>query len=157
MRDLGTPVYSRKLFEAILHYFADSAEVCVVRLGETPVAGAIVVHGRGITEVPSASSLRQFNPLCANMLMYWNLLNRSMERGQAVFDFGRSTRGSSTYKFKKQWGAVEHQAVWQYALRGDAAELNPDNPKYGRMVQLWKRLPVRITRMIGPAIVRGIP
>ena len=157
MRDLGTPVYSRKLFQAILHYFPSSAELCVVRLGEQPVAGAILVHGKGITEVPSASSLRQFNSLCANMLMYWNLLNRSIERGQAIFDFGRSTRGSNTYKFKRQWGAVECPAVWQYALRGEAAELNPDNPKYGRFVQLWKRLPVRITRMIGPAIVRGIP
>lgn len=157
MRDLGTPVYSRKLFGAILRHFPTEAELCVIRLGIQPVAGALLIHGHGTTEVPSASSLREFNPLCANMLMYWNLLDRAIERGQAVFDFGRATRDSSTHKFKKQWGAEESPAVWQYGLRGGAANLRPDNPKYGRFVQLWKRLPVRVTRVIGPSIVRGIP
>jgi FemAB-related protein (PEP-CTERM system-associated) len=157
MRDLGTPVYSRKLFAATLRYFTDSAELCVVRLGAKPVSAAILVHGKGITEVPSASSLREFNSTCANMLMYWNLLDRAIDRGQSLFDFGRATRGSSTYKFKKQWGAVESPAIWQYALHGGAADLRSDNPKYERFVKLWKRLPVRVTRVIGPAIVRGIP
>jgi FemAB-related protein (PEP-CTERM system-associated) len=157
MRDLGTPVYGRKLFQAVLRYFPESAELCVVRLGTKPVAGALVVHGKGISEVPSASSLREFNSLCANMFMYWNLLDRAIERGQSLLDFGRSTRGSNSYKFKKQWGAEESPAVWQYSHRGEAADLQPDNPKYGRLVQIWKRLPVSVTRVIGPAIVRGIP
>ena len=157
MRDLGTPVYSRKLFSAILRYFPDDAELCVVRLGDKALAASILVHGKGITEVPSASSLRSFNSTCANMLMYWNLLDRAIERGQSTFDFGRATRGSSIHRFKKQWGAVESPAIWQYAHRGDAADLHADSPKYERFVKLWKRLPVRVTRVIGPAIVRGIP
>jgi FemAB-related protein (PEP-CTERM system-associated) len=158
MRDLGTPVYSRKLFWAILRHFPEAAEICVVRQNERALAASLLVHGKGISEVPSASSLRAFNPLCANMLMYWNLLERGIERGQAVFDFGRATRGSSTYKFKQQWGAVEYPAIWQYAFRGGlAADLRPDNPKYERFVRLWQNLPVGVTRLIGPPIVRGIP
>jgi serine/alanine adding enzyme len=157
MRDLGTPVYSRALFRAILRYFPDHAELCVVHHGERPVAGALLVHGKGVTEVPSASCLRAFNPLCANMLMYWNLLDRSIQRGQSIFDFGRATRGSNTYRFKKQWGAIEAPATWQFHRRGGAAELRPDNPKFSRLVRMWQRLPVRVTRVIGPAIVRGIP
>lgn len=157
MRDLGTPVYGRRLFAAILRHFPGAAEVCVVRLGDRPVAGALLVHGKGITEVPSASSLRAFNPLCANMLMYWNLLDRAVARGQRAFDFGRATRDGSTYKFKKQWGAVESPAVWQYHLAGAAADLRPENPRYSRLVKVWQRLPVRLASLLGPAIVRGIP
>ncbi len=75
-----------------------------------------------------------------------------------MFDFGRSSEGSNTYRFKKQWGAEPHPAVWQYYLRqGSAGDMRAENPKYQRMIRIWQRLPVRLTRWIGPAIVRGIP
>lgn len=92
------------------------------------------------------------------MLMYRHLLDRAVERGQEVFDFGRSTTNGTTFKFKKQWGAETHPATWQYHLRdGDAGEMRPDNPKYQRLIRLWQRLPVPVTRLVGPMIVRGIP
>jgi FemAB-related protein (PEP-CTERM system-associated) len=158
MRDLGTPVYGRGLFEAILAEFPDRAEFCVVRAGALPVAAALLLHGWGVTEVPSASSLREFNQTNANMLMYWHLLERAVQRGQDVFDFGRSSEGSGTFQFKKQWGASPSPAEWQYRLRaGDVGDMRPDNPRYGLMIRLWRRLPVALTRLLGPGIVRGIP
>src|SRR5262249_40980442 len=112
----------------------------------------------GTSEVPSASSLRAYNPACANMMMYWHLLERAVQRGQAVFDFGRSTLGGSTYRFKRQWGALATEAVWQYYVRrGSIRAGRPGDPRYGRMIRAWQRLPVWLTRLIGPLIVRGIP
>jgi FemAB-related protein (PEP-CTERM system-associated) len=158
MRDLGTPVYSRSLFVRVLDQFPGRAELCVVRAGQLAVAGALLLHGWGVTEVPSASSLRSHNHTNANMLMYYHLLERSIQREQDIFDFGRSTPDSGTYKFKKQWGATPAAAHWQSCLRvGSLDETRPDNPRYGLMVRLWKRLPVSLTRVIGPQIVRGIP
>lgn len=158
MRDLGTPVFGRPLFRSILRHFPDRAEICVVRTGLRPVASALLLHGWGVTEVPSASSLREMNSACVNMLMYWQLLERAIERGQRVFDFGRSTRDGNTFRFKKQWGAEPHPANWQYYARsGGVGQLRNDNPKYGRMIRTWQRLPVWLTRLIGPPIVRGIP
>lgn len=158
MRDLGTPVYSREFFRIILTTFGEAAELCVVRAGERPVAAALLLHGPGITEVPTASSLKEFNSICANMLMYRHLLDRAVERGQSVFDFGRSTEGSTTHKFKKQWGALPFPATWQYYIReGTVGEMRPDNPRYQRMIRVWQRLPVRVTQVLGPRIVRGIP
>jgi FemAB-related protein (PEP-CTERM system-associated) len=158
MRDLGTPVYSKRLFQAILETFLNRAEICVVRLGKRAVAGALLLHGWGVTEVPSASSLRKYNYTNANMLMYWHLLERAVEREQDVFDFGRSSEESNTYRFKKQWGAAPSPAEWQYYLReGGVQDMRPENPRYGLMIRLWKRLPVALTRLLGPMIVRGIP
>jgi FemAB-related protein (PEP-CTERM system-associated) len=158
MRDLGTPVYGRPLFARVLDQFPNQAELCVVRSGRLAVAGALLLHGWGVTEVPSASSLRSHNHTNANMLMYWHLLERAIQRGQDVFDFGRSTPGTGPYNFKKQWGASPAQACWQSYLRcGSLEETRPDNPRYRRMVSLWKRLPLSLTRFIGPRIVRGIP
>jgi FemAB-related protein (PEP-CTERM system-associated) len=158
MRDLGTPVFSRRLFLEIVRQFPDRAEFCVVRAGRTPVAAALLLHGWGITEVPSASSLRQHNHTRSNMLLYWKLLERTVERGQGVFDFGRSSPESNTYQFKRQWGAIPFPAEWQHYVRhGSAADMRPDNPRFSRLVHVWQRLPVGLTRWIGPAIVRGIP
>ena len=71
------------------------------------------------------------------------------------------TRGAGVmvYKFKEQWGAQPHPLFWQYALRpGESLpELNPDNPKYALAIRVWQRLPLWITRFIGPSIVRNIP
>ena len=158
MRDLGTPVFGRRLFRAIVTQFPDQAEFCVARSGNRPAAAALLLHGGGTTEVPSASALRRYNPSNVNMLMYWHLLCRAVERGQATFDFGRSSQQSNTYRFKKQWGAEPHPACWQYYVRqGTVGDMRPEGGKYDRMIRLWQRLPVWLTRLIGPPIVRGIP
>lgn len=158
MRDLGTPVYPMRLFAQVLRTFPQSSEVCVVRLNGAPIAAALLLHGRNVTEVPSASSLRDFNDTCANMLMYWRLVERAIQRGQSIFDFGRSSPGSGTYKFKAQWGARPEPSVWQYyPRRGRIGDMRADNPKYQRFIRMWQRLPVRLTQVLGPRIVRGIP
>jgi FemAB-related protein (PEP-CTERM system-associated) len=158
MRDLGTPVFSRSFFQSILTHFAHEAELCVVRLSGKAVAAALAVHSRGITEVPSVSTLRAYRSTAANSFMYWRLIQRAVERGQTIFDFGRSTVDSSTFAFKKKWGARPEPLVWQYYLRkGKATDMRPEGGKYDRMIAIWRRLPVGVTRVIGPAIVRGIP
>jgi len=158
MRDLGTPVYGKRLFWAVLDSFQNDAELCVVRLDKQAVAAALLVHGPNFTEVPSASSLRRFNSTNANMLMYWHLLQRAIQRGSAYFDFGRSSPDSGTYRFKTQWGAVPCPAVWQYyVLRGSTDHVRPENRRFQLAIQVWKRLPVWLTRLVGPPIVRGIP
>lgn len=158
MRDLGTPPFSKQLFASMLSRFDGNAEICSVHLNGKPIASGFLLHGPGVTLIPSASSLREYNRTSCNMLMYWHALRRSVERGQHTFDFGRSSREAGTWKFKKQWGAVEQPAVWQYHLRqGNASDMRPGSGKYDRVIQVWQKLPVWLTRMIGPSIVRGIP
>ena len=163
MRDLGTPVYSKKLFRSVVGSFGGfsdrgQAEFCIVRLQSQPISVALLVHHQGISEVPSASALRRWNSTGANMWMYWNLLQRGIEKGSSEFDFGRSSVGSGTYKFKEQWGAKPQQAVWQYYVRkGDPSDMRPDSPSKIRLVNVWKKLPLWLTRLVGPSIVRGIP
>jgi FemAB-related protein (PEP-CTERM system-associated) len=158
MRDLGTPVYSKKLFLSILEQFPDRAELCIVRHEKLPVAAALLLHGWGVTEVPSASSLRSHSRTNANMLMYFHLLARAVERGQDVFDFGRSTPESGTFAFKSQWGAQPSGTEWQSYLRvGSLDETKPDNPKFQWRIRLWQKLPLWLASAVGPWVVRGIP
>ena len=155
MRDLGTPVFGRRLFSSILARFGSEAEFCIVRQGRRPIAGGLLLHGNGVTQVPSASSLRSFNSTCVNMLMYWRLLERAIARGQRVFDFGRSTIDSNTFQFKSQW--VKNLS----RPSGSTTSARVQSAACGRIGQLWcavrvwRRLPVWLTRLIGPSIVAG--
>lgn len=159
MRDLGSPVHSKRFFESVLTTFHDRSRVLSVSSGPMPIAASLVLwHGKEI-EVPWASAIRSYNPLCPNVLLYWEMLKLAVERGFARFDFGRSTPHEGTYQFKEQWGAEPHQLYWEYWL-SEGAQLpdrSPKNPKFGAAISTWQRLPVAVTRVLGPHIVRNIP
>lgn len=160
MRDLGTPVYARSFFHHIFEAFPETTWICTVRTKEgVPVASGFLVGFRETLEIPWASSLKRYNSLSPNMLLYWSVLKFASESGYHIFDFGRSTPGEGTYRFKEQWGAKPVQLYWQYWLRngGMLPELNPKNPKYQLAIRIWKRLPLPLTRMFGPAIVKYLP
>ncbi len=163
MRDLGTPVYPRRLFTDILRAFDQVAELAVVFHDGRPAAGALLMHHPSGSEpatsaVPSASCLRDQNHTCANMWMYHQLLARAVRRGSRLFDFGRSSVDSGTYRFKKQWGAQPQPTVWQYYVRrGDITVMRPDHPAHQRRIAVWRRLPIWVTTVVGPRIVSGIP
>jgi serine/alanine adding enzyme len=159
MRHLGTPVYPKRFFREILEAFPDSTWICSVYLGSAVVASGFLAGFKGMLEIPWASSLRSSNRLSPNMLLYWECLRFGCDNGYASFDFGRSTRGESTYKFKEQWGAKESPMVWSYWTEGggNLPDISPRNRKYQLAIALWKRLPVPVTKVIGPRIVRNIP
>jgi hypothetical protein len=76
-----------------------------------------------------------------------------------MFDFGRSTAGESTYRFKEQWGARPRQLYWHYWLAHDGKipQVNPANPKYQLAIRVWQQMPLAVTKWLGPRIVKYIP
>jgi FemAB-related protein (PEP-CTERM system-associated) len=159
MRDLGTPVYSATFFREALAAFPEHSRILVVTHDGHPIAASLVHwYGQRI-EVPWASALREFNPLCANVFLYWQMLRFAIARRCHVFDFGRSTPGEGTYQFKKQWGAEARELVWEYWMADGQPlpQMNPKNPKFSLAIRAWQRLPVRVATALGPHIVRNIP
>jgi FemAB-related protein (PEP-CTERM system-associated) len=159
MRDLGTPVYPKYFFRNILDHFPENSWICTVSTGTTPVASGFLLGFKEKLEIPWASSIREYNRLGPNMLLYWSCLEFACNRGFRVFDFGRSTVGENTHRFKEQWGAVQYPMFWHYWMskEGPMPEINPRNPKYRFAIGMWKKLPVPITRVFGPRIVRNLP
>jgi FemAB-related protein (PEP-CTERM system-associated) len=159
MRDLGTPVYSKAFFGNILDCFPQESRIIVVRLGDMPVAAGFLLGYKGNLEIPWASSIRDVSHLSMNMLLYWEVLRFAVQEGYRRFDFGRSSKGSGTYRFKQQWGARPEQSYWHYWLGAghEPPALNPDNPRYALAIKLWKRLPLVISNRLGPWIVRNLP
>ncbi len=159
MRDLGTPVYPRHLFALLLQHYAENCSLHLLYQQQRPVAAAFLLRDGNTMQIPWAATLRRVHDISANMLLYWEVLGHAIAENCDWFDFGRSTRDAGTYRFKRQWGAQPVDHYWHYVLReGEALPaINPDNPKYRVLIAVWKRLPVWLTKLIGPRIVMSIP
>ena len=159
MRDLGTPVYGKNFFSNVLAAFPNSTRIISVTSDGRTVASGMLSWFRETLEVPWASSNRDFRELCPNNLFYWEAIKFAIRNNSSRFDFGRSTPGEGTYRFKKQWGAIPHQLYWQYILakNSQVPQLDPSNPRFRMAINIWQRLPVLVTKILGPGIVRCIP
>jgi FemAB-related protein (PEP-CTERM system-associated) len=158
MRDLGSPVHSRRFFEAILNEFPNDAKLILVHKGSNIIGGGICLSFKDALYVPWASSLTEYFPLCPNHLLYWEAIRWGCEKGYKRFDFGRSSPGGGTYRFKKQWGAHEEPLHWQsVSRRGEQASvLQTGDPRYRWALQVWRHLPLAITNRVGPFLRKQI-
>ena len=159
MRDLGTPVCGQKFFESILKTFSKEARILAVYWQDQPLAAGFLYGFRNVLEIPWSSGDRRYHSLKTNMLLYSSVLEYACREGFGVVDFGRSTPGSGTYSFKEQWGARPVQLHWYYWLNHGVQlpELNPQNPKYRIAIKMWQKLPIFLTKLVGPHVVKFIP
>ncbi|SDO58500.1 GNAT family N-acetyltransferase [Desulforhopalus singaporensis] len=153
MRDLGSPVHHRALFDEVAAELDGFCRVVVVRYDATPVAAAMVFRCRDTLYNPWASSLRHYRPLCPNMLLYWTMLEYGCNSGCTVFDFGRSSPEASTCRFKLQWGARMTPLAWQVISLADP----PWDPRSERLEYNWiKNLSLEQSLRAGPPLRRLI-
>jgi FemAB-related protein (PEP-CTERM system-associated) len=159
MRDLGSPVHSKNWFEHIMSSYGEDAIIATVYAENKVVGAGIVLFNGSKASIPWASTNSDFNHLAPNMLLYWTLLKYVNDRGCKEFDFGRSTLGEGTFKFKSQWGAKPELLNWQkYDSAGQLlAESAGEASKLRSFVeQTWRKLPVNISEYIGPKIRKYI-
>lgn len=158
MHSLGSPTHSIKWFHVLREMYQDDLLVGRVWFEEKIVGAGLLLFSGNNVSIPWASTLREYNHLAPNMLLYWNLLRISCDRGCQQFDFGRSTYGEGTYNFKKQWGAKPVLLDWQYLdRRGRRAEISFCKSRIRDMVEtVWKKLPLPLVNTIGPHLRRYI-
>lgn len=158
MRDLGSPVHARKWFEEIVSQYGSNATVGVVYSARRAVGAGILLRAGRRVSIPWASTLREYNRLNPNMLLYWGLLKQAADSDAVLFDFGRSTPGEGTHRFKLQWGAEATPLIW-YTFPVAGKLLKPARGAI-RSRQLlaatWRKLPLPVTRAIGPLIRKYI-
>ncbi len=159
MRDLGTPMRAEAYFRHALGVLGERAALLVIaRHGEPVGAMFLVVHQGHALDLWSSSLRRHFEH-CPNQMLYWEAIQEAIRRGLRGFDFGRSQWNTGTYRFKEQWGARPVPLYYQYLFR-DAAQVPSFGEQQQRMrlaVELWKRLPLPVARVLGEPIRRRFP
>ena len=159
MRQLGTPCYSRKLFAAMMETFPDNTRIFVGRLDGRVVGARLVNWFNDLIESVWGVTRTEYNRHSPNHLLYWAVFEHFCPLGAKWFDFGPSTVGGSSHKFKKQWGSKQIPLRYQFWVRPGKQlnVLSPNNPKYKRKVEMWKKLPLWLTRLLGPILSRNLP
>jgi FemAB-related protein (PEP-CTERM system-associated) len=159
VRNLGSPVFPRKYFQALVDAFPDEHDVTTVLDGERPVASVLNFHFREEVLPYYGGGLAVARENRANEFMYWEVMRRAgRERGARLFDFGRSKAGTGAFAYKKNWGFEAEELRYCYRLAEGASipENNPNNPKYRLFIAMWKRLPLPVANLLGPPLVRGL-
>ncbi len=158
MRDLGSPAHGRRYYDSIVEQLGDRAEFFVVRDGSELAAGALLFWINGTTTNYHTVALRKFNRRCPNYLIYWRMLEASCVRGCKWFDMGRSQTDSPNFKFKLNWGPQPVTLHYNYYLR-TAKEIPyvfHKNLKYRLPIAVWQKLPLFVTRRLGPHLISGL-
>lgn len=156
VRNLGTPVFPRSLFEAVLDAFGHDADILTVRKDGVPIASVLSLYHRGVVMPFWGGGTAAARPARANDMMYFALMRHARERGCTRFDFGRSKAGTGAAAFKHNWGFEGTPLAYAKRSIGKAREINPLDPQFSRKVKLWQKLPLSIANRLGPMIARGL-
>ncbi|MEH6756862.1 MAG: FemAB family XrtA/PEP-CTERM system-associated protein [Parasphingorhabdus sp.] len=158
VRNLGTPVFPKALFDEFLDGFGADADILTVLSDGKPVASVLSLYHDGAVLPYWGGGSFEARRLRANDVMYYALMNHARERGCSRFDFGRSKVGTGAYSFKKNWGFEPNPL--SYAIRTadgkEARDVNPMSPKYRMQVALWQKLPLSLANRLGPIIAKGL-
>jgi hypothetical protein len=89
----------------------------------------------------------------------WACIEEALVRGLARCDLGRSNRTSSQAETKREWGGREQDLF--YCVAVEPGRIEAGSAQESRSMRLastlWKRLPLGLTRAIGPALARELP
>ncbi len=162
MRDLGSPVHAKMLPRKVMEQFSDTAKIVLIHNGSEPFAASIMLGFKDVMINPWASALRRHTRLSPNMLLYYSMLAYACDHGYRYFDFGRCTPEEGSYRFKTQWGAQPQSMYWYTLWIKPPKNLESNNQdteedkKRDLAASLWSRLPVPISKILGPMIRKHI-
>jgi FemAB-related protein (PEP-CTERM system-associated) len=158
-RHLGTPIFSKRLFIRLQQEFPRECRIFGVRKGGRLIASVLCFYFRDQVIPYYAGSLPEYFADAPNNFMYWKLICQSYEEGLRTFDFGRSKRGTGSFQFKSSWSMEVKPLPYRYQLMKakEVPRLSPVDGKFRVAVRVWKRLPLNVTKVLGPAVIRWIP
>ena len=158
VRNLGTPVFSRRWFMSLMHRFRDCADIVTIVDGDTAVASVMNFYFRDEVLPYYGGGTSAARQVAGNDFMYWETMRRAADRGYRLFDFGRSKLCTGAYAFKHNWGFEPANLPYRYKLApgSEIPDHNPLNPKYALFIAAWKRLPLPVANAVGPHLVRGL-
>src|SRR5262249_16836888 len=158
VRELGTPVFPKRLFVNGLKQFGPNCKIFSVHWKGQLASVVWTLFYKDEVVPYFGGSIRQYNRLAVNNFMYWMLIKYGCENGYKIFDFGRSKKGTGSFDFKRRWGMTMIELSYQYALVGQQSmpDTSPLNPKFSMGIQIWRRLPLPVTQLIGPMVSKHL-
>ena len=159
VRNLGTPVFPKKMFVMFLEEFGEDVSVQVIRTPSGEPVASLLSFYHGQTVLPYyAGGTTEARRYGAHDFMYYKLMCRAVGQGYSLFDFGRSKDGTGPFKFKRNWGFTPTFLEYETktAAGVEKKDVSPTNKKFELMVTVWKKLPLPVANFIGPFLSRHL-
>jgi FemAB-related protein (PEP-CTERM system-associated) len=159
LRSLGSPAFPRKLFEILFEEYGTQSRIFGVFKGDVMTSGSFTFFYRDRVMPYYSASTPEGMTASTNECMYWSIMCHAADHGFKIFDFGRSKKDSGSYHFKRHWGFTPTPLPYQYHLSGqrEMPNLSPNNPKFALVIRAWRRMPLGLTRWLGPRLSRFFP
>ncbi len=159
LRRLGTPVLPRSHFSVLMRNFHEIASIREVTLEGKVVAASFNFCFRDQVHTFYAAADPELLAKAPNNFLYFDNMRWAGENGFAIFDFGRSKKTSGQFEFKRHWGTTMRELPYEILLVKDKElpNFSPNNPKFDMPIKLWQRLPLGLTRALGPSLSRLFP
>ncbi len=160
MRRLASLTYPFRFFERLIELTPDRHWVSLVTWDGRTVAGLVTFLFRDCVIPYFIGTTNEARRCSAANYVYLTAMERGAASGYRVFDFGRSRRDNEgSYNFKRFNGFTPHPLHYQiYTPPGcKAPDLSPNNPRFRLARNLWRYLPLCVTRAAGGRLARHIP
>jgi FemAB-related protein (PEP-CTERM system-associated) len=156
LRNLGTPVFSRRYLETLRDVFGRACDIVTILKGDSAVASVLNFYFRDEVLPYYGGGTQQARAVAGNDFMYWQVMERAREKGCRIFDYGRSKKGTGAYDFKTYWGFEPEPLYYEYYLvkRREMPNLSPTNPKFSKAIELWRKMPLKLTQLVGPPVAK---
>ncbi|WP_122089277.1 lipid II:glycine glycyltransferase FemX [Halalkalicoccus subterraneus] len=157
MRDFGSPPHSFSFFVRLWDALGEHMVVELALMDGHLINGQIrFLYGDrcfdwgGITDY-------EYRDLQGGSFLLWNGIEHACEAGYDTYTLGRTREETGVYNFKKSWGGTKIRFDDYHYFPDESTTLpDPDDEKYDRLKDVWERLPLKVTELIGPPIRRNI-
>ncbi|MGO4893915.1 FemAB family XrtA/PEP-CTERM system-associated protein [Flavobacterium sp. W21_SRS_FM6] len=152
VRNLGTPVFPKKLFSALVAEFGNNVDVLTVYKDDMPLSSVMSFYYKNTVMPYYGGGLSEARASKSNDHMYFQLMCHAVKKGCSIFDFGRSKNDSGAFSYKSTWG-IDPSPLYHYYYLVKSRELpnlSPNNPKYKTFIRMWQKLPLPVSQFIGP-------
>ncbi|WP_227132777.1 GNAT family N-acetyltransferase [Halorubellus salinus] len=159
MRGHGSPPHDFEFFRTLWERYSETG---VFRLGLIRMDGRII---NGVLDLALGDRIAQHTVVSeyeerdrnGGSLLHWKSLEWGAKNGYEAYNFGRTREGSGVYMFKKSFGG---EKVWlddYHYFPGDPVDLtDAEDDEYDAAKRVWRRLPIPVTRIIGPYLRKQI-
>ena len=156
---LGSPVFSKTYLKNILEEFRNKSDLLLIFKDKKALSGVLSFYFKDQVIPYYSGAVPESQNFAANDYLYWALMRDAAQRGYRIFDFGRSKKDTGPFHFKRHWGFEPRLLHYCYYLNtiAEMPNISPANPKYQKKIEIWRKLPLWATKIMGPEIVRYVP
>ena len=137
--------------ELIENYTNGSAEIFTVKHQGKSIGSGILLTYKDFSEITWAATYSEYNHLATNMILYWKMIEYSIELNMKIFSFGRASKNSGSENFKKQWGGERVQLFWN---TNNESRLSIE--KFRFLSTIWSYLPRFLIEYFGPIFTKFV-